>query len=119
MLLSKNVMHIIMPGQDNNFDPNIHMLACFVIGDLVVENGIYSEELFNMFNNSSVEEKEQYENGDILLSLINKETGEEQYMHLDERLGSIMLSEPKLIEVSEGNQWVAIGSKYIDGVFYP
>ena len=119
MLLSKDNIHIFGPGQEHNFNENIHRLACFVIDELVVENGIYSIEFLNLFNNSIVEEKEQYENGDILLTLTHKDDGEEQYIHLDERLGSIMLSDPKLIEVPEGYQWVTIGSKYIDEVFYP
>jgi hypothetical protein len=119
MLLSKGPMHIVMPGQEHNFDPSVHIPACFVIGDLVVENGIYSREFFNLFNESRAEEKEEKENGDILFSLIHNEDGTEQGMHLDERLGSIMLSNPKLIEVPEDSLWVTIGSKYIDGVFYP
>jgi hypothetical protein len=119
MLLSKDTMHIIIMGQEHNFNPDVHILACFIIEDLVVENGIYSKEFFNLFNQSRSEEKEQYENGDILFSLIHNEDGEEQYLHLDERLGSIMLSNPQLIEVPEGSQWVTIGSKYIDGIFYP
>jgi len=119
MLLSKNVIHIIPHGQEYNFDPNVHMLACFIIDDLVVENGMYSEELVNLFNNSYAEEKEQYENGEILFTLTHKSDGSEQWMRLDERLGSIMLSNPKLVEVTEGFQWVTIGCKYIDGVFYP
>ena len=119
MLLSKNTMHIIVPGQEHNFNPDVHTLACFIIGDLVVENGIYSKEFFDLFNQSRVEEKEQYEDGNILISLIHKEDGQEQHLHLDERLGSIMLSDPILVEVTEGSQWVTIGSKYIDGVFYP
>lgn len=119
MLLSKNTMHIIVPGQDHNFNPDVHILACFIIGDLVVENGIYSKEFFDLFNQSRAEEKEQYEDGNILVSLIHNEDGQEQNLHLDERLGSIMLSSPKLIEVPDGSQWVTIGSKYIDGVFYP
>ena len=112
-------MHILIEGQEHNFNPDIHMLACFVIDDIVVENGVYSQEFVNLFNNSYVEEKEQYENGEILLVLRHKEDNEEQFMHMDERLGSIMLSEPKLVAVPEGSQWVAIGCKYIDGVFYP
>jgi len=112
-------MHIIVPGQEHNFDPNVHTLACFIIEDLVVENGIYSKEFFDLFNQSRAEEKEQYEDGNILVSLIHNENGQEQNLHLDERLGSIMLSSPKLIEVPDGSQWVTIGSKYIDGVFYP
>jgi hypothetical protein len=119
MLLSKNTMHIIMPGQENSFDSNIHLPACFIIGDLVVENGLYSKEFFNLFNESRAEEREQLENGDILFTLIHNEDGTEQGMHLNERLGSIMLSEPKLIKVPEDSLWVTIGSKYIDGVFYP
>lgn len=119
MLLSKNKMHIIIMGQEHNFNPDVHILACFIIEGIVVENGIYSKELFNLFNESRVEEKEQYEDGQILLSLIHNQDGEEQYMQLDERLGSIMLSNPILIEVPDGSQWVTIGSKYTDGVFYP
>ena len=119
MLLSKDTVHIIMTGQEHLFSPNVHKLACFIIDDLVVENGIYSSELFNLFNNSYVEEKEQNENGDILIVLRHKESGEEQGMYLDERLGSIMLSAPKLVEVPDGSQWVTIGCKYIDGVFHP
>jgi len=119
MLLSKDTMHIIILGQEHNFNSDVHMLACFIIGDTVVENGIYSREFFNLFNESRAEEKEEYEDGQILLSLIHNEDGTEQYMQLDERLGSIMLSSPKLIEVPDGSQWVTIGSKYIDGVFYP
>jgi|LauGreDrversion4_2_1035121.scaffolds.fasta_scaffold107866_2 hypothetical protein len=119
MLLSKDTMHIIIMGQEHNFNPDVHIPACFIIDGIVVENGIYSREFFNLFNQSRVEEKEQYEDGQILLSLIHNQDGEEQYMQLDERLGSIMLSDPILIEVPDGSQWVTIGSKYIDGVFYP
>lgn len=119
MLLSKNVMHIIMQGQEHNFNPNVHMLACFIIDDIVVENGMYSQEFITLFNNSYAEEKEQYENGDIFFTLTHKIDKEEQWIRLDERLGSIMLSNPKLIVVPEGSQWVTIGCKYIDGVFYP
>jgi hypothetical protein len=119
MLLSKDNIHIVLEGQEHNFNENIHSLACFIINETVVENGIYSLELINLFNNSVIEEKEQYEDGDILLTLTHKEDGEEQYMQVDERLGSIMLSNPQLIEVPEGSQWVVIGSKYIDGIFYP
>jgi hypothetical protein len=119
MLLSKDTMHIIIMGQEHNFNSDVHILACFIIDGIVVENGIYSKELFNLFNESRVEEKEQYEDGQILLSLIHNQDGEEQYMQLDERLGSIMLSNPVLIEVPDGSQWVTIGSKYTDGVFYP
>jgi len=119
MLLSKDKIHIMLEGQEHNYNPEIHILACFVIEDIVVENGIYSYEFFNLFNNSIVEEKEEYEDGDILLSLYDQADGSKQYMRLPERLGSIMLSSPKLIEVPEGSQWVTIGSKYIDGVFYP
>lgn len=108
-----------MEGQEYNFDPQIHILACFVIDDIVVENGIYSQEFFDLFNSSTVEEVEQYENGEILLKLVHNQDLEEQRIYLQERLGSIMLSNPKLIKVPEGSQWVTIGSKYIDGVFYP
>jgi hypothetical protein len=119
MLLTKNVIHILNQDHYDHFNPAVHMLACFIIDDLVVENGVYSKEFFSLFNNSFVEEKEQYDNGEILLSLKDKRDGIDQFIMLDERLGSIMLSNPKLIEVPEGSQWVTIGSKYIDGVFYP
>jgi len=119
MLLSKDTMHIILPGREQNFDPNFHLPACFIIGDLVVENGIYSKEFFNLFNESVAVEREEYEDGQILFSLIHNEDGTEQNIRLDERLASIMLSSPKLVAVPEDSLWVTIGSKYIDGVFYP
>ena len=50
MLLSKDKIHIMLEGQEHNYDPAIHILACFVIEDIVVQNGIYSDEFFNLFN---------------------------------------------------------------------
>lgn len=119
MLLSKDKIHIILPGREQHFNEDVHITACFIINDVVVENGMYSREFFNLFNRSTVEEKEQYENEEILIALTEKNSGQKQYMILDERLASIMLSDPQLIEVPEHMRWVTIGSQYIDGEFYP
>ncbi len=119
MLLSKDKIHIIPPGREQDFNEGIHVAACFVIDDIVVENGMYSREFFDLFNNSSIEEKEEYENEEIRIALTENNSAEKQYMILNERLASIMLSNPQLIEVPESMRWVTIGSQYIDGVFYP
>lgn len=119
MLLSKDIIHIINPGNEQYFNEEVHVAACFIIDDIVVENGMYSREFFDLFNRSHIEEKEQYENGDIRIALTESGGVEKQHMILDERLASIMLSNPQLIEVPENMRWVTIGSQYIDGVFYP
>lgn len=101
-------------------DPDVHMLAAFVIDGVVVEPGIYSKQFFDMFNNSVIsEESENLETGEIVVSLKYKQDEDKQYMVLPERLASIILSNPLLIEVPEDKKWIAIGSKYIDGEFQP
>ena len=120
MLLHKGYFHIYIPGLGMRPDPDVHMLAAFVIDGLVVEPGIYSKQFFEMFNNSLInEESEDLETGEIIISLEYKDEGEKQYMRLPERLASIMLSSPTLVEVPEDKKWIAIGSKYIDGEFQP
>jgi hypothetical protein len=120
-MLNKNVAHIFNSGQEPaGLTADLHMIACFVIDNLVVENSAYSIEFFNMFNNSIVLEEEYFpDTEEIDVSLTDKNSGEKQYIRLNERLASIMLSSPKFIAVPEDSLWVAIGSKYIDGVFYP
>ena len=120
MLLDKGYFHIYMPGLGMNPDPDRHTLAAFIIDGLVVEPGIYSKQFFEMFNNSIIrEESEDPDTGNITVSLEYKNDGEKQYMILPERLASIMLSSPLLVEVPEDKKWIVIGSKYIDGEFQP
>lgn len=120
-MLSKNIIHILNDGAIENVNLDTHMLACFIIDDIVVDNNVFSIEFFNMFNNSIIDEasSENLPEDNIKVSFTDKDTGEVQYVIFDERQGSIVLSNPKLIEVPENSRWVTIGSKYIDGVFYP
>lgn len=109
-----------MPGLGMKPDSNVHMLAAFVIDDVVVEPGIYSKQFFDMFNNSVIsEESENIETGEILVSFKYKDDPEKQYILLKERLASIMLSNPLFVEVPDDKKWIAIGSKYINGEFQP
>lgn len=118
-MLSKNIPHILNDGAIDNISTDTHTLACFIINDVVVDNNVFSKEFFNMFNNSIIKEESILENGDFEISLTHNVTGEVQYIILDERQGSIVVSNPLLIEVPEESRWVTIGSTYIDGVFYP
>jgi hypothetical protein len=118
-MLSKNIIHIFNEHMTDSPDTNIHMLACFIINNIVVENNIFSREFFDMFNNSIIEEKQELEDGSLVVSFKNKETQEEQDIQLDERLGSIILSNPLFVEVPENDRWVTIGSKYVNNQFLP
>lgn len=118
-MLSKNIPHILNDGAIDNISEDTHLLACFIINDIVVDNNVFSKEFFNMFHNSTIKEESVLENGDFEISFTNNITGEVQYVILNERQGAIILSNPLLVEVPEESRWVTIGSTYIDGVFYP
>ena len=117
-MLSKDVIHIFNE-QMTDTPGDAHMLACFIINNLIVENNIYSREFFNLFHESNISEKEQSEDGSLIILFANKSSGEEQLIQLDERLGSIILSNPLFVEVPDNDRWVTIGSKYINSQFLP
>jgi hypothetical protein len=118
-MLSKNIIHILNDGVIDSVSPDTHLLACFVINDIVVDNNVFSREFFEMFHNSIIKEDSILETGEVLVSFTNKDSGEIQGVVFDERQGAIVVSNPLLVEVPENSRWVEIGSKYIDGVFYP
>jgi hypothetical protein len=118
-MLSKNIFHIFNEKMSDSPDENTHMLACFIIDSLVVENNIYSKEFFNLFHSSIISEEEQLDDGSIIILFKDKNTSEEQYIQLEERLSSIILSNPLFIEVLDNYRWITIGSKYINNQFLP
>jgi hypothetical protein len=119
MILNKGIVHIMHEGSFDHVNRDIHKLTCFVINETVVDINVLSVEFITMFNNSIIEEQQQMDNEEILVSFIDKNTQEIQGVQFDERQGSIVLSNPILVEIPEESRWVAIGSKYIDGIFYP
>lgn len=105
--------------QENEEKPDmaLHKVGAFVIGQDVVEVGIYKNEFFELLSVSDISEAEIYDNLDVKLNFKNKETKEVLDVRVNEMLSAILLSNSKLIEVLSETPWVTIGTKYIDNNF--
>lgn len=98
-------------------DMSLHKVGAFIIGEDVVEVGIYKNEFFDMLSESDVSEAEVYDNLDVRLNFTNKQTQDVVDVRLNEMLSAILLSESSLVEVPVESPWVTVGTKYIDNNF--
>jgi hypothetical protein len=99
------------PSQDE------YKVGAFIIDEEAVEVGIYSNEFCSIIESSKAIENQQYEDGDYLIDFVNKETEQTIQIRLNERLSSIILSDPIFVLVTQETRWVVQGSKYINSEF--
>jgi len=105
--------------QENEEKPDLalYKVGAFIIGEDVVNVGIYKNDLFDLVLSSDISEAETYENLDVRINFTNKETQEVLDARLDEMLSAILLSNAILVEVPSSAPWVVLGTKYIDNNF--
>ena len=119
MLLSKDVVHIYIPGVQNVPPSDTHhIIGAFVINEEVVHTGIYSKEFYDLYKNSVIsEESENPDTGFITVKFLDGRDNLSMFILLDNKLASIMLSNPDFIEVPDGHEWVFAGTRYVNGEF--
>jgi len=94
-------------------------VGAFVIDEIVVEIDIYTNEFCDIISSSIASENLEYEDGSILIDFTNKETSEIIQVKLNNKLASIILSDPIFVVVTQETPWVVAGTTYIDGKFGP